>query len=192
MIEIGRSKRAQPVYSFDDIAIVPTRRTRHIEDVRLNWSIDALTFDFPIVAAPQDSVMSPATAAAFGRLGGLGVLNLEGLWTRYDDPEPLLAELSEIEDQVSATRRMQEIYSAPATTYVAGFLGAANIFEAEVVECAGGSAQCRAMSTRLQAAVDGPCPTGPAAIVIRPERITLQRTDDPVSTGHNGMPRMVK
>ncbi len=113
MIEIGRSKRAQPVYSFDDIAIVPTRRTRHIEDVRLNWSIDALTFDFPIVAAPQDSVMSPATAAAFGRLGGLGVLNLEGLWTRYDDPEPLLAELSEIEDQVSATRRMQEIYSAP-------------------------------------------------------------------------------
>ncbi len=81
MIEIGRSKRAQPVYSFDDIAIVPTRRTRHIEDVRLNWTIDALTFDFPIVAAPQDSVMSPATAAAFGRLGGLGVLNLEGLWT---------------------------------------------------------------------------------------------------------------
>ena len=63
MIEIGRSKRAQQVYSFDDIAIVPTRRTRHIEDVRLNWTIDALTFDFPIVAAPQDSVMSPATAS---------------------------------------------------------------------------------------------------------------------------------
>ena len=113
MIEIGRSKRAQQVYSFDDIAIVPTRRTRHIEDVRLNWTIDALTFDFPIVAAPQDSVMSPATAAAMGRLGGLGVLNLEGLWTRYEDPESLLEDLASIEDQVEATRRMQMLYDAP-------------------------------------------------------------------------------
>ncbi|MBP8921471.1 MAG: IMP dehydrogenase, partial [Micropruina sp.] len=113
MIEIGRSKRALAAYSFDDIAIVPTRRTRHIEDVRLNWSIDALTFEFPIVAAPQDSVMSPATAAAIGRLGGLGVLNLEGLWTRYADPEPLLEELASIEDQRAATRRMQELYAAP-------------------------------------------------------------------------------
>ncbi len=94
MIEIGRSKRALPVFGFDDIAIVPTRRTRGIEEVNLSWRIDALTFDFPIVAAPMDSVMSPATAIAMGKLGGLGVLNLEGLWTRYDDPEPLLAELA--------------------------------------------------------------------------------------------------
>ena len=113
MIEIGRSKRAQPVYSFDDIAIVPTRRTRHIEDGRLNWTIDALTFDFPILAAPQDSVMSPATAVAFGRLGGLGVLNLEGLWTRYADPEPLLEELAAIQEPSGATRRMQQLYEAP-------------------------------------------------------------------------------
>ena len=113
MIEIGRSKRAQQVYSFDDIAIVPTRRTRHIEDVRLNWTIDALTFDFPILAAPQDSVMSPATAVAFGKLGGLGVLNLEGLWTRYADPEPVLDELASIEDPATATRRMQQVYAAP-------------------------------------------------------------------------------
>ena len=113
MIEIGRSKRAQPVYSFDDIAIVPTRRTRSPEDVRLNWTIDALTFEFPLMAAPMDSVMSPETAIAFGRLGGLGVLNLEGLWTRYDDPEPLLEELAAIENGGAATLRMQALYAEP-------------------------------------------------------------------------------
>ncbi len=113
MIDIGRSKRAVPVFGFDDIAIVPNRRTRGIEEVNLGWRIDALTFDFPIVAAPMDSVMSPATAIAFGNLGGLGVLNLEGLWTRYDDPSDLLEELAEIDDPVSATRRMQELYAEP-------------------------------------------------------------------------------
>lgn len=113
MIEIGRAKRATQVYSFDDIAIVPTRRTRSPQDVKLTWSIDALTFDFPIVAAPMDSVMSPETAIAFGRMGGLGVLNLEGLWTRYEDPEPILAELADISDAVAATARMQELYAEP-------------------------------------------------------------------------------
>jgi IMP dehydrogenase len=113
MIEIGRSKRAVEVYGLDDIAIVPTRRTRDIGEVNLSWRIDALTFDFPIVAAPMDSVMSPATAIAMGRLGGLGVLNLGGLWTRYADPVPLLEELAAIEDQVAATSRMQELYAAP-------------------------------------------------------------------------------
>ena len=113
MIDIGRSKRAVPVFGFDDIAIVPNRRTRGIEEVNLGWRIDALTFDFPIVAAPMDSVMSPATAIALGRLGGLGVLNLEGLWTKYEDPSGLLDELAGIEDQVTATRRMQELYAAP-------------------------------------------------------------------------------
>lgn len=113
MIEIGRSKRALPVFGLDDIAIVPTRRTRGIEEVNLSWKIDAIGFDFPVVAAPMDSVMSPATAIAMGKLGGLGVLNLEGLWTRYEDPTSLLEELSAIEDQVAATRRMQEIYAEP-------------------------------------------------------------------------------
>ncbi len=113
MIEIGRAKRATQVYGFDDIAIVPTRRTRSPEDVRLNWTIDALTFEFPFMAAPMDSVMSPETAIAFGRLGGLGVLNLEGLWTRYDDPEPLLEELAAIENGGAATLRMQELYAEP-------------------------------------------------------------------------------
>lgn len=113
MYDIGRSKRATRAYGLDDIAIVPSRRTRGTEKVNLDWKIDALTFDFPIMAAPMDSVMSPQTAIEFGQLGGLGVLNLEGLWTRYEDPSALIEELDQIEDQVTATRRMQEIYAEP-------------------------------------------------------------------------------
>lgn len=113
MYDIGRSKRATRAYGLDDVSIVPSRRTRDTEQVCLDWKIDALTFDFPIMAAPMDSVMSPATAIEFGRLGGLGVLNLEGLWTRYEDPSGLLEELSGIEDQLEATHRMQQIYAEP-------------------------------------------------------------------------------
>ena len=113
MYDIGRSRRASKAFSFDEIALVPSRRTRGIEEVNLAWRIDAIRLDFPIVAAPMDSVMSPATAIAMGQLGGLGVLNLEGLWTRYADPQPIFDELAAIEDQVSATKRMQEVYAAP-------------------------------------------------------------------------------
>ncbi|MBK9159314.1 MAG: GuaB3 family IMP dehydrogenase-related protein [Micropruina sp.] len=113
MIEIGRAKRATRGYEFDDIAIVPTRRTRSIDDVNLAWRIDAMNFGFPLVGAPMDSVMSPETVIDFGRLGGLGVLNLEGLWTRYENPEPLLEELAAITDKVAATRRMQQLYAEP-------------------------------------------------------------------------------
>ena len=111
-IEIGRAKRGRRAYSFDDIAIVPSRRTRDPEEVGTTWQIDAYRFDLPIVAAPMDSVMSPDTAIALGRYGGLGVLNLEGLWTRYDDPSDLLAEIAELEG-VDAVRRMQEMYAEP-------------------------------------------------------------------------------
>ncbi|MBD8060223.1 GuaB3 family IMP dehydrogenase-related protein [Cellulomonas sp. JH27-2] len=111
-IEIGRGKRGRRAYSFDDIAVVPSRRTRDPEEVSVGWQIDAYHFDLPVVAAPMDSVMSPDTAVALGRLGGLGVLDLEGLWTRYDDPTPLLAEIAEL-DASRATARMQEIYEAP-------------------------------------------------------------------------------
>ena len=111
-VEIGRGKRGRRAYSFDDVAVVPSRRTRDPRAVSIGWQIDAYHFDLPIVAAPMDSVMSPATAVRYGRLGGLGVLNLEGLWTRYEEPEPLLEEISRL-DAASATRRMQEIYEAP-------------------------------------------------------------------------------
>lgn len=111
-IEIGRAKRGRRAYSFDDIAIVPSRRTRDPEEVSTAWQIDAYRFDIPVLAAPMDSVMSPATAIALGQMGGLGVLNLEGLWTRYEDPSNLLEEVAGLRG-TEATRRMQEIYAAP-------------------------------------------------------------------------------
>jgi IMP dehydrogenase len=111
-IEIGRGKRGRRAYAFDDIAVVPSRRTRDPEQVSLRWQIDAFQFEIPVIAAPMDSVMSPATAIALGKLGGLGVLDLEGLWTRYEDPTPYLAEIASLGADV-ATRRMQEIYRAP-------------------------------------------------------------------------------
>ena len=113
MYDIGRSKRAQRAYSLDDVAIVPSRRTRGMDQVNLTWRIDAVDFDFPIIAAPMDSIMSPRTAIEVGRLGGLGVLNLEGLWTRYENPEPILEEITAITDGVEATRRMQQVYAEP-------------------------------------------------------------------------------
>jgi IMP dehydrogenase len=111
-IEIGRAKRARRAYSFDDIAIVPSRRTRDPEEVSTAWQIDAYRFEIPVLAAPMDSVMSPSTAIALGRYGGLGVLNLEGLWTRYEDPDPLLEEVAGLQG-TEATRRLQEIYHEP-------------------------------------------------------------------------------
>jgi IMP dehydrogenase len=111
-IEIGRAKRGRQAYAFDDIAIVPSRRTRDPEEVSVAWQIDAYRFELPILAAPMDSVMSPATAIAIGKAGGLGVLNLEGLWTRYDDPTDVLAEIGAL-DPGTAVRRMQEMYAEP-------------------------------------------------------------------------------
>ncbi|EKU48698.1 MULTISPECIES: GuaB3 family IMP dehydrogenase-related protein [Brevibacterium] len=111
-IEIGKGKRGRRGYSLDDIAIIPARRTRDPEDVSLSWQIDAYHFDLPFIGAPMDSAMSPDTAISLGRLGGLGVLDLEGLWTRYEDPAPLLAEIAQLPGDM-ATARMQELYSEP-------------------------------------------------------------------------------
>ncbi|GAA0301008.1 GuaB3 family IMP dehydrogenase-related protein [Kineococcus aurantiacus] len=111
-IEIGRGKRGRRAYSFDDIAVVPSRRTRDPEDVSTAWQIDAYHFEIPVMSAPMDSVASPATAVALGRLGGLGVLDLEGLWTRYEDPEPLLAEIAALDPAV-VIPRMQAMYAEP-------------------------------------------------------------------------------
>jgi IMP dehydrogenase len=111
-IEIGRAKRGRRAYSFDDIAIVPSRRTRDPEEISVAWQIDAYRFELPIMAAPMDSVMSPQTAVAFGKAGGLGVLDLEGLWTRYEDPNGLLEEVAGLQG-LEATRRLQEIYAEP-------------------------------------------------------------------------------
>jgi IMP dehydrogenase len=111
-VEIGIGKSGRRAYGFDDIAIVPSRRTRDPEDVSVAWEIDAYRFELPLMGSAMDGVMSPSTVVELGRLGGLGVLNLEGLWTRYDDPEPLLAELAELPTE-RATQRMREIYAKP-------------------------------------------------------------------------------
>ena len=112
VVEIGRGKSGRRAYALDEIGIVPSRRTRHPEEVSIAWQIDAYRFEMPLVVAPMDSVVSPATAIAIGRLGGLAALDLEGLWTRFEDPEPLLAEAAELDDE-AATRRLQQIYAEP-------------------------------------------------------------------------------
>jgi len=111
-VEIGIGKSGRRAYGFDDIAIVPSRRTRDPEDIDISWQIDAYEFGLPVLGSAMDGVISPRTAIELGRLGGLGVLNLEGLWTRYEDPEPLLDEIAHLAPEI-ATARMQEIYKQP-------------------------------------------------------------------------------
>ena len=111
-IELGLGKKGRLAYSLDDVSIVPSRRTRDPQDVSTSWQVDAYEFDVPVIGAPMDSVTSPATAIAMGKMGALGVLDLEGLWTRYDDPQPLLDEIAELPAE-SATERIQQIYAEP-------------------------------------------------------------------------------
>ncbi len=111
-IEIGIGKTGRRAYGFDEVAIVPSRRTRDPDDVDISWEIDAFTFPLPMMAAAMDAGVSPATAVEIGKLGGLAVLNLEGLQTRYEDPEPIFDEIAALTDD-KATRRMQELYREP-------------------------------------------------------------------------------
>src|SRR6184192_1770668 len=133
-VEIGIGKSGRRAYGFDDIAIVPSRRTRDPEDVDISWEIDAYRFDLPLMAAAMDGVVSPATAIEIGRLGGVGVLNLEGLWTRYEDPEPLLDEIASLEPD-KATLRMQQVYAEPIKEELIG-RRIREIKESGVVSCA--------------------------------------------------------
>jgi IMP dehydrogenase len=113
VVEIGLGKTAQRGYHLDDIAIVPSRRTRDVDDVSTAWQLDAYQFKIPCVGHPSDAIMSPQTAAGLGKLGGLGVLNVEGLWTRYEEPQKILDELAALDDEAPATRRLQEVYAEP-------------------------------------------------------------------------------
>ncbi len=112
VVEIGIGKSGRRAYAFDDVALVPSRRTRDPEDVSIAWDIDAYRFELPLVASAMDSVMSPETCVLVGQLGGLGVLDLEGLWTRYDDPTRLLAEIATL-PAGGALARMREMYAEP-------------------------------------------------------------------------------
>jgi IMP dehydrogenase len=118
-IDIGIGKSARQAYGLDDIAIVPSRRTRDPDDVDISWQLDGLRFELPMLGSAMDGALSPTTAVEIGRLGGLGVLNLEGLWTRYEDPDPYLAEIAELAPE-KATQRMQEIYLEPVKADLVG------------------------------------------------------------------------
>jgi IMP dehydrogenase len=111
-VEIGRGKKGRRAYGFDDIAIVPSRRTRDPDDIDITWTIGPYRFELPLLASAMDGVVSPQTAGIIGKLGGLGVLNLEGIYTRYEDADSQLKRISELPREV-ATQEMQRIYQAP-------------------------------------------------------------------------------
>jgi IMP dehydrogenase len=111
-IEIGRGKKARQAYGFDDVAIVPSRRTRDPDDIDISWKLGDYRFELPLLASAMDGVVSPETAGVIGRLGGLAVLNLEGIFTRYEDAEEQLERIAGLSRE-QATREMQEIYQAP-------------------------------------------------------------------------------
>jgi IMP dehydrogenase len=111
-VEIGAGKLARQAYGFDDLAIVPSRRTRDPDDVDISWELESYRFQLPLLAAAMDAVVSPQSAIAIGRLGGLAVLNLEGLQTRYEDAESVLLEIASLPRE-TATERMQQLYKEP-------------------------------------------------------------------------------
>jgi IMP dehydrogenase len=111
-VEIGRGKKGRRAYGFDDIAIVPSRRTRDPDDIDIAWTLGPYRFDLPLLASAMDGVVSPETAGILGNLGGLAVLNLEGIWTRYDDAAGELERIAQQPKEV-ATGEMQRIYAEP-------------------------------------------------------------------------------
>ena len=117
---IGGARQARVGYALEDIALVPTRRTRDVELVEISWRLDAYDLDIPVLGAPLDAVTSPASAAQLRSHGGLGVLNLEGLWTRYEDPAEVLAEIATLEPGSAATLRLQELYDEPVREELIG------------------------------------------------------------------------
>jgi IMP dehydrogenase len=118
-VEIGRGKKARRGYGFDDIAIVPSRRTRDPDDIDVTWNLGPYRFELPLLASAMDGVVSPSTAVLVNRLGGLGVLNLEGIWSRYEDADEQLERIAQAPPDL-ATRLMQEIYAEPVKPELIG------------------------------------------------------------------------
>ncbi|MTD56285.1 GuaB3 family IMP dehydrogenase-related protein [Amycolatopsis pithecellobii] len=116
LVEIGMGRTARRAYDLDDVEIVPSRRTRSSAVVSTTWQIDAYRFDLPLVTHPTDAIVSPATAVEIGKLGGLGVLNAEGMWARHRDVEGAMRRLLDTvkdEDPTALVRVLQELHSAP-------------------------------------------------------------------------------
>ncbi|MFD0556826.1 IMP dehydrogenase [Stackebrandtia endophytica] len=112
VVDIGRGKTGRRGFGLSEVSLVPSRRTRDVDDVSTAWQLDAYRFEIPCVAHPSDATMSPASAVELSRQGGLGVLNAEGLWCRYEDPTKVLEELAGL-DEAEATKRLQQIYAEP-------------------------------------------------------------------------------
>src|SRR6478609_7951624 len=117
MVEIGMGRTARRTYELGDINIVPSRRTRSSQDVSTAWQLDAYRFEIPVVAHPTDPLVSPEFAIELGRLGGLGILNGEGLIGRHADVEARIAEVIEAAskepDPSVSVRLLQQLHSAP-------------------------------------------------------------------------------
>ena len=111
-VEIGRGKKARQAYGFDDIAIVPSRRTRDPQDVDIGWKLGPHLLELPLLASAMDGVVSPQVAIELGQLGGLGVLNLEGIFTRYATADRELEKIAKLSKE-RATSGMQKIYEMP-------------------------------------------------------------------------------
>jgi IMP dehydrogenase len=111
-VEIGRGKKGRRAYGFDDIAIVPSRRTRDPDDIDITWTLGPYRFELPLLASAMDGVVSPDTAGIIGKLGGLAVLNLEGIFTRYEDADDELEHIAGLPRE-HATQEMQRIYREP-------------------------------------------------------------------------------
>jgi IMP dehydrogenase len=115
--EIGLNRFARRGYDLDEVSIVPSRRTRDVDDVSTAWQIDAFRFEIPLITSPSDAVVSPETAVAVDKAGGLGVLNAEGLWTRYEDPTPVYRKLRDAAgSEGPPTALLQEVYCEPVKT----------------------------------------------------------------------------
>lgn len=111
-VEIGKGKTARRAYGLDEIAIVPSRRTRDPEDIDISWSLGDLHLELPCLASALDASIDPRAAVIIGQLGGLAVLNLEGLQTRYEDPGPVFEEIASLPEH-KATRILQQLYEEP-------------------------------------------------------------------------------
>ena len=111
-VEIGRGKKGRRAYGFDDIAVVPSRRTRDPDDIDITWTLGPYRFELPLLASAMDGVVSPETAGIIGKLGGLAVLNLEGIFTRYEDADEELERIAGLPRE-HATQEMQRIYQEP-------------------------------------------------------------------------------
>ncbi|MEU7814241.1 MULTISPECIES: GuaB3 family IMP dehydrogenase-related protein [Pseudonocardia] len=116
LVEIGMGREARRAYDLNQVEIVPSRRTRSSQEVSTAWQLDAYRFEIPLVTHPTDAVVSPATAVAIGKLGGLSVLNAEGLWSRHADAQGAIArvvEAADSDDPSAAVRALQELHAAP-------------------------------------------------------------------------------